>query len=285
MQPLRVAAIQLSSSADKGENLAKIERLLDSAAAAGCRLAALPEVANVRGNSAPDQAEPISGPTTRFFCEKARQHGIWILGGSLLERPIDASDGRVSNTSVLVNPLGEIAAVYRKIHLFDVEIGGGPSFKESTRVRPGEAVVTCPVDGVVVGLSICYDLRFPELYRLLAVRGARVLFVPAAFTAYTGKDHWEVLLRARAIENQAYVVAPAQVGSADDGIPCHGDSMVVDPWGRVLARAQDGECVVVADLDFARLECVRAELPSLANRRPESYTGLDATSAGLLGSA
>jgi deaminated glutathione amidase len=266
MSILRVGAVQLAAGVDKAVNLLTIDRLLNQAANAGCQLAALPEVASYRGRHVAAGAEPLEGPTTVFLRERARQHGMWILGGSLLERVADG-DERVFNTSVLIDPRGDTAAVYRKIHLFDVEIRDGPSTRESTRVRPGTEVVTAEVDGIPVGLSVCYDLRFPELYRLLAARGARVLFVPANFTAHTGRAHWDVLLRARAIENQAFVVAPGQFGVSDDAIPSHGNSMIVDPWGVVLARAEEGETVVVADLDFSRLDQVRAELPSLANRR------------------
>jgi predicted amidohydrolase len=198
----------------------------------------------------------------------ARELGIELVAGSIAER---ADDGeKVFNTSVLIDPGGETAAVYRKIHLFDVEVGG-TSYRESDAERPGDQIVTAPAAGVELGLSVCYDLRFPELYRILAVRGARVLTVPSAFTTVTGRDHWEVLLRARAIENQAFVVAPNQFGDAPPHYSSYGRSAIVDPWGVVLASAPDRECVIAADLDLDQQERTRESLPSLANRRPEAY--------------
>jgi predicted amidohydrolase len=240
-------------------------------------LAALPEVANLRGRTAADNAEPLDGRTVTFLGECARELHLWIVGGSLLERSPEAGQ-RVFNTSVLLDPSGKVVAVYRKIHLFDVHIADGPRTMESATVAPGDSPVVACVGEIPVGLSVCYDLRFPELYRLLAVRGARVLFVPANFTAYTGAAHWHVLLRARAIENQAYVVAPAQIGQADDGISAFGHTMVVDPWGRIVAEDPQHETVVVADLDFDQLERVRDDLPSLRHRRAEAYAGLTSAS-------
>ncbi len=269
---LRVAVVQMNSQADKDANLDTAERLIDEAAAKGARLVALPEYVSFLGpkEAHPDQAEPIPGPTTDRFAAKARQHGVYLLGGSILERTDDP--GRFANTSVLFDPDGEILAAYRKIHLYDVEIAGNVSAKESATILAGDRPLTAEVDGHPVGLSICYDLRFPELYRLLALDGAEILFVPAAFTLYTGKDHWHLLLRARAVENQCFVLAPAQIGPhPPDGARCYGHALVVDPWGTVLADAPDREAVVVADLDFADLRRIRAELPSLANRRPEAY--------------
>jgi predicted amidohydrolase len=174
---------------------------------------------------------------------------------------------RTYNTSLVFDRDGELAATYRKIHLYDVEIPGRVSYQESRSVAPGTEPVAIDIEGVRLGLSICYDLRFPELYRRLAIAGARVLAVPAAFMMHTGRDHWEVLLRARAIENQCYVVAAGQIGDHDPGRTCYGRSMVIDPWGTVLAQAPDTVGVVVADLDPERLETIRQELPSLANRR------------------
>jgi deaminated glutathione amidase len=267
MRSLRVAAIQLTSGADRDANLRRIDRLLERAAAQGCQLAALPEVANVRTEPVRhSDAEPVPGPTTNRLAESARRLGIWINGGSLLEQSAEA-EPRAFNTSVLIDPHGRIVASYRKIHLFDVDLDDGSSHRESRSVAPGCDAVTTFVEDLQVGLSVCYDLRFPELYRLLATGGARVLFIPSAFTALTGKAHWEVLLRARAIENQAFVVAPAQLGAAEGASACYGHSLIVDPWGEVLAEADDEETVIVADLDVQRLERLRREFPSLANRR------------------
>jgi predicted amidohydrolase len=195
---------------------------------------------------------------------------MWILAGSI--RTHSEAEGRASNTSILFNREGERAAVYRKLHLYDVEIPERVSHKESATVIGGREIVNVDMEGIGLGLSICYDLRFPELYRLLTLRGARVLLVPAAFTMYTGKDHWELLLRARAVENQCFVVAAAQWGAYMPGKACYGRSMIIDPWGTVLTCSPDRNDVITADLDFAAQDRVRQELPSLANRRPDVYT-------------
>lgn len=269
---LRVAVVQMNSRSDKEANLATAERLIDEAAAQGARLVALPEYVSFLGpkEEHPAQAESIPGPTTDRFAAKARQHGVYLLGGSILERTDDP--GRFANTSVLFGADGEILAAYRKIHLYDVEIAGNVSANESATILAGDRPLTAEVDGHTVGLSICYDLRFPELYRLLALEGAEILFVPAAFTLFTGKDHWHLLLRARAVENQCFVLAPAQIGAHEpNSARCYGHALVVDPWGTVLADAPDREAVVIADLNFGDLRRIRAELPSLANRRPEAY--------------
>ena len=211
---LRVGVVQMNSRGDKAENLATAERLIAEAAARGAQVVALPEYVSYLGPRELHEAnaEPIPGPTTERFAAAARRHGIYLLGGSILER----SDvpGKYSNTSVLFAPNGTILATYRKIHLFDIDLSGNVTANESATILPGDRIVTAEIAGHRVGLTICYDLRFPELYRLLALEGAELVFVPAAFTLYTGKDHWHVLLRARAIENQCYVVAPAQIGRA-----------------------------------------------------------------------
>jgi predicted amidohydrolase len=268
---LRVALVQLNSGSDKAANLARIDRLVGEAAATGARLVALPEYVTYLGpkEQFADVAEPIPGPTTERFAHLARQHGIYLLGGSIHELS-DAPD-KYFNTSTLFDPSGELIATYRKIHLFDVTIGDQVVAAESERIVAGEEPVTAEVDGHRVGFSICYDLRFPELYRSLAVAGAEILFVPAAFTLYTGKDHWHLLLRARAVENQCFVLAPAQIGPHEPSARSYGHALIVDPWGTVLADAPDREAVIVADLDFADLRRVRNELPSLANRRPAAY--------------
>ncbi|HET7177775.1 MAG TPA: carbon-nitrogen hydrolase family protein, partial [Solirubrobacterales bacterium] len=211
-------------------------------------------------------AEPLDGPTLSAARGWARELGIHLLAGSIAERGPE----KAFNTSVLIGPDGDDLAVYRKIHMFDVDVGG-VSYRESEREQGGGEIVTAPLGELIAGLTVCYDLRFPELYRILAVRGARVITVPSAFTLATGRDHWEVLLRARAIENQVFVLAPNQVGEAPPHHSSYGRSAIVDPWGVVLATAPDGERFVAADLDLAAQERIRASLPSLANRRPEAY--------------
>ncbi|HEX5502341.1 MAG TPA: carbon-nitrogen hydrolase family protein [Thermomicrobiales bacterium] len=268
---MRIAVLQVNSRADKARNIEVALDLIDRAAGAGADLAVLPEYVDFLGPDEPAlaAAEPIPGPTSRAFADKARERGLWLLAGSIREAGDDP--GRSYNTSLLFDRRGEQVAKYRKIHLYDVEIAGNVSVKESATIAPGREVVTADVEGHTVGLSICYDLRFPELYRAQALRGAEILFVPAAFTLFTGKDHWEVLLRARAIENQCFVVAAGQTGKHEPGAACYGRSMVIDPWGTVLATAPDGVGLALADIDFAHLRRIRAELPALANRRPEAY--------------
>jgi predicted amidohydrolase len=266
---VRAAAVQLNSNGDKARNLAAAERLVRAAAADGAALVALPEKWNLlaAGDDLLAGAEPLDGPSLAAARDWARELGIHLLAGSIAE----AGEGeRASNTSVLIGREGEDLAVYRKVHMFDVD-AGGVSYRESEHEQPGEELVTAPLGDLVAGLSVCYDLRFPELFRILAVRGARLLTVPSAFTRATGRDHWEVLLRARAIENQAFVLAPNQVGTAPPHYDSYGHSAIVDPWGRVLALAGDGEGFVAADLDLAEQERVRESLPSLANRRPAAY--------------
>jgi predicted amidohydrolase len=268
---VRVAAVQLSSTADPTANLAVADRLTRAAAADGASLIVLPEKWTAIGSDEQSRAaaEPLDGPSLRWARTIARELGVDLIAGSILER-IDGHE-RLANTSVHVGPSGEVRAVYRKLHMFDVEVGGR-TYRESELEEPGDEIVTSETaSGVELGLSICYDLRFPELYRILAVRGARILTVPAAFTLATTRDHWETLLRARAIENQAFVIAANQVGTHPAGQHSGGRSMIVDPWGVVLAQAQDGEGHIVAELDLARQEEIRASLPALANRRPEVY--------------
>ena len=268
---MRAAAVQLQSTPDSDRNLAAADRLTRAAAAAGAELVVLPEKWPLLGT--PEQtaagAEPFDGPTVAWARDLARELGIDLVAGSFAERVEGEERGR--NTSVHVGPDGEVRATYRKVHMFDVEVGGR-TYRESEHESPGDEVVLSEtVDGTGLGLSVCYDLRFPELYRILAVRGARILAVPSAFTLTTTREHWEVLLRARAIEDQCFVVAANQFGEHAPGYRSGGRSMIVDPWGIVLAQAPDAETFVVADLDLARLEEIRRSLPSLANRRPEAY--------------
>jgi predicted amidohydrolase len=263
---MRVAVCQLNSRDDRSDNLRAARGLLERAAAAGADLAVLPEYVDYLGPGAgAPKPEPIDGEFAAFFADAARELGIWVHAGSFHEAGPDPE--HTYNTTLVFGRDGALAATYRKIHLYDVEIPGRVSYHESKSVAAGADLVTVPIEGVPVGLSICYDLRFPELYRSLAIGGAQVLVVPAAFMMHTGRDHWEVLLRARAIENQCFVLAAGQIGDHEPGRVCFGRSMVVDPWGTVLAQAPDVVGVTVAELDFERLAKVRAELPSLANRR------------------
>ncbi|GAA3393654.1 carbon-nitrogen hydrolase family protein [Cryptosporangium minutisporangium] len=270
---MRVAVCQLNTRDDRAANLAEARRLLEQAAAAGADFAVLPEFVDYLGRRRGEPApEPVDGEFGAFFSAAARDLNLWVLAGSFRER---AEDGeRAYNTSLVFDRAGERVAAYRKIHLYDVEIPGRVSYHESKTIAPGGELVVADVEGVPVGLSICYDLRFPELYRALAIAGARVLVVPAAFMAHTGRDHWEVLLRARAIENQCYVVAAGQIGDHEPDRTCYGRSMVIDPWGTVIAQAPDVPGIVLADLDLDRVESVRAELPSLANRRLPDQEGV-----------
>ncbi len=264
---LRAAVVQLNSTADRQRNLAAADRLTRAAAAGGAQLVVLPEKWAVLGTpeQTADGAEPLDGPALTWAAAIARELEIDLLAGSIAERGEDGAKGH--NTSVHFGPDGEARATYRKIHMFDVEVGGR-AYRESEHEDPGEEiVVSSTAGGVELGLSVCYDLRFPELYRALAVRGARVLLVPSAFTLATTREHWEVLLRARAIEEQAFVVAANQVGEHAPGYRSGGRSMIVDPWGLVLAQAPDSETFAIADLDLDRQAEIRRTLPSLANRR------------------
>ena len=275
---MRVAAVQLNSNADKNRNLGAAERLVREAAADGAEFVALPEKWNLLagGEELVAGAEPLDGPSLGAARDWARELGVHLLAGSISERGREGE--KASNTSVLIGPGGEDLAVYRKIHMFDVD-AGGVSYRESEFERPGSEPVAAQVGGLTAGLTVCYDLRFPELFRILALRGARLISIPSAFTLATGRDHWEVLLRARAIENQLFVIAPNQFGEAPPHYSSFGRSMIVDPWGIVLATAPDEECFVAADLDFAAQDRVREQLPSLANRRPGAYAWPQTTEA------
>jgi predicted amidohydrolase len=266
---MRAAAVQLNSTDDKERNLATAARLVRDAADDGADLVVLPEKFNVLGEPAHLRAgaEPLEGRTIAWARELAMERGLWIVAGSIVERD---RDERLRNTSVLVGPDGELHGIYRKIHMFDVEVGG-VTYRESDTEAPGNEVLLAEAAGVALGLAICYDLRFPELFRILAVRGARMIALPSAFTLYTGKDHWEVLVRARAIENQVFMIAAGQIGTHPPDRESYGRSMIVDPWGVPLAIAPDRECFIAADLDFDAQDGVREKLPSLANRRPEAY--------------
>ncbi len=268
---MRAAAIQLTATPDVAANLAAADGLVRRAAADGATLVLLPEKWSVLGHGAAlrASAQPLDGAAITWAREVARELAIDLVAGSVAERV--PGEEKLRNTSVHIGPDGEIRASYRKIHLFDVEVDG-TVYRESENEAPGDApVLSTGADGARLGLSICYDLRFPELYRALTVAGARILLVPAAFTLATTRDHWEPLLRARAIENQCFVVAANQIGEHEPGLRSGGRSMIVDPWGVVLAQASDQETVITADLDLARQDDIRRRLPALAGRRPEAY--------------
>jgi predicted amidohydrolase len=268
---MRVAAVQLNSTADFERNLERADRFTRAAAADGAQLVVLPEKWSAlgRGEALWAGAQPLDGPAIGWARGIARELGIDLVAGSISERA--EGEARLRNTSVHVGPDGEVHATYRKVHMFDVVVEG-TVYRESEHEEPGaELAVSRTAGGVELGLSICYDVRFPELYRILAIRGARVFSVPAAFTVPTTRDHWEVLLRARAIEDQAFVVAANQIGEHEAGLRSGGRSMIVDPWGIVLALAADREGHIVADLDLDAQARIRTELPALANRRPAAY--------------
>ncbi len=281
---MRVAAVQTTAGADRGQNLEAAGALVEQAVGGGAALVVLPEYFSVAGS--PDllraNAEPLTGPTVSWASRLAERAGIWLLAGSFPEQPADDArpDRRLSNTSCLISPRGSIEAVYRKIHLFVTTVDGAGSC-ESATMAPGRELRVAPLGPPdppgnpeqVLGLSLCYDLRFPEMYRIMALLGATVIAVPAAFTAATGPAHWELLLRARAVENEVFMIGAGQVGRLPAGMPaCHGHSMIVDPWGSILAeRFEPGPGVVLADLDAGHQRRIRSELPVLANRRPDAY--------------
>jgi predicted amidohydrolase len=265
-----LSAVQLNCQGNVGENLATCAKLVAESAERGARIVVLPENFAIMGDESGRAvaAEPIGArdaPIQAALAALARKHSVHLVGGGMPEKSEDA--GRPFNTLVCYSPAGELVASYRKIHLFDVELADGTSACESRYTTPGASPVVVNLDGFAVGLSICYDLRFPELYRQLVARGAEVLLVPAAFALHTGKDHWHVLLRARAIEAQCYVAAPAQSGKHPQGRTTYGHALVSDPWGTVIAEASDGVGFALAALEGARLEAIRASLPSLAHRR------------------
>jgi deaminated glutathione amidase len=273
---LRAAAVQLTATPDKARNLETADRLVRRAAADGARLVVLPEKWSLLGRGADlrDGAEPLDGPAVTWARDAARELAIDLVAGSVAERV--EGEAKLRNTSLHVGPDGEVKAVYRKVHMFDVEVEG-TVYRESDHEAPGEDVVlSATAEGVELGLTVCYDVRFPELYRILAVRGARIVTIPAAFTVPTTRDHWEVLVRARAIEDQCFVIAANQVGEHAEGLRSGGRSMIVDAWGLVLAQAADSETVITADLDLDAQAAIRTRLPSLANRRPAAYRWPDA---------
>ncbi len=268
---LSVALVQMNSGDSFERNVSDALAGIDGAAATGARLVVLPEVWTYLGadEGIREAAVPIPGPLTDQLAERARRHGIYLHIGSIYEWV--EGEPRLFNTSVVYDPHGDEIARYRKIHLFDIDLEGGAVYHESATIAPGEEIVTFDLDGVTIGLAICYDLRFPELFRILALRGAEAIVLPAAFTLATGKDHWETLLRARAIENSLYLIAPNQVGQHPPGLWCYGRSMVIDPWGVVTAQASDQPTVLTSQLDLAYVGRVRRQIPSLDNRLPDRY--------------
>jgi len=266
---MKIGLCQMNTQDKKAKNLEAAEAAINKLAAQGADLVVLPEMFHFLG---PDEekianAEPIPGPSIDRLQRKAKEKGIFVHCGSILEK-----DGnKIFNASVVFNRQGERVAFYRKIHLFDVEIPGGIVYKESAVVTPGKDIMTFNCEGITVGLSICYDLRFPELYRRLADRGVSLILIPAAFTLMTGKDHWEPLIRARAIENVCYVAACGQWGFHPINNQCYGHSMVVNPWGMIIAQARDGEATVLAELDFEYMHSVREKLPALQHRRKDLF--------------
>ena len=269
----RIAALQTTSGDDIARNLDAAAELVDAAKTGGATLAALPECFALMARDKRQLracAEDFGGGAIQDFMRRlARESGLWLIAGSVPLRSADAS--RVCNALLVFDDRGECRARYDKIHLFDIDLKGGEQHHESDYTMPGRACVTQASPAGVLGLSVCYDLRFPELYRRLVAAGATVLLVPSAFTVLTGRAHWETLLRARAIENACYVIAPAQVGAHSNGRVTYGHSVVIDPWGEVLAERADGTGVVFADLDDRRVANIRAQLPSLSHRRPDVF--------------
>jgi predicted amidohydrolase len=292
---MRAGAIQTTAGPDRQDNLDAAAALVGEAVAGGAELVVLPEYFSVAGNPSylREHAETLDGPTVAWGSEQAERHRIHLVAGSFPERRtgIGHGDQRLFNTSCLIGPDGAVQAVYRKIHLFDVDLPG-TAFRESATMAAGDQLTVAPLlpasggaPPTVVGMSLCYDLRFPEPYRIMALEGATVLVVPAAFTSATGPAHWELLLRARAVENQVFVIGAGQVGELPPGMPaCHGHTMIVDPWGAVLAeQVGPGPGVALADLDGDRLRQVRSDLPVLAHRRPEAYRWPDDRLRGTIG--
>jgi predicted amidohydrolase len=273
MEKVRVAAVQMDTQDDKKKNLRKAEALVEEAVAQGAQLVGLPEYFNFAGTDRREfgEAEIIPGPTTEFLSGMARRNHLWLHGGSFSEKV----EGRTKmfNTTTFFNPAGEMVARYRKTHLLELRIKGGSTVIESSTKDPGDEVVVCDTDLGKIGLSICYDMRFPDLYRVMVSRGAVIVFVCANYSLYTGKDHWEVILRARAIDNQCYIVAPAQIGikPSSPPFPTYGRSLIIDPWGNIIAKAPDKETCIVADLDMDYLDGVRQQICPMKHRRPDLY--------------
>ncbi|MCD8333579.1 MAG: carbon-nitrogen hydrolase family protein [Clostridiales bacterium] len=267
MTKYRTAICQMDSGDDKSENLKMAEVMIDEAAAHGADLLVFPETVNYMGRRPREQAEPIPGETTCFFARKAREKQVWIVTGSFPER-VEGQNPK--NTLALIDPQGNIRCTYSKLHMFDVEIPGRKPYRESALNTAGEEIVLADTELGCLGFAICYDLRFGEMFRLMALGGAKVIFLPSSFTRETGQAHWEALIRARAIENGVYIVAANQTGEKYN-MNAYGNSMIVDPWGRILARAGDEPCCIYAEIDPGYADEVRMQIPSLKNRRTDIY--------------
>ena len=263
----KIAVVQMDSGDDTEENLVKLEKYISRASENGADLVIFPEHAEYLGMDYGNHAFSVPGKITRFFASCAEKYGIYVHCGTLTEKK---EGGRPYNTSVLFTPKGEMAGCYRKLHMFDVAITGGPGYRESAEVSAGDEIEVCDTEFGKIGLAICYDLRFPELFRIMAKQGAGLMVLSANFTENTGKAHWETLLRARAIENTCYVAAAGQCGKKD-AFEAYGHSMVIDPWGEVIARAGTGEEIIYAVIDTEWMEEVRRQIPSLANVREDVY--------------
>lgn len=265
MKKLRIGLGQLNTKDNIEDSFTQIEKLTDESVGKGAQIVIFPELSTYLSEiSNSENAQTMDGEIISRFKEIAKKHKVYIHNGSFKEK--SKIKNKSYNTSVLINPNGKIEVIYQKIHLFDIELGWDLSYRESDRYERGNAIVNYASPIGDFGFSICYDLRFPELFRELTFRGAKLIFVPAAFTMHTGKDHWETLLRARAIENQVYIAAPNQIGEHPDNKLCYGNSMIIDPWGKVIARASDKVEAIVADVDWDYLDELRAKLPSLKNR-------------------
>lgn len=265
----KAACIQNSATPDVEADIATCLRLIDQAAGAGATLIALPEYCvgldTKNGLLHPSAFAENEHPAIPAFADAARNHGAWLLIGSI---GVKSADGRIFNRSIMLDPSGNIAARYDKLHLFDVDLGDGKLYRESATIAPGGSAVLAPCAGSQIGLSVCYDLRFPDLYRSYAQAGAEMLAIPAAFTKITGEAHWHVLNRARAIENGSFVIAPCQYGTLAGGAECFGHSLIVDPWGRVLADGGEAEGIIVAEIDLDLVTETRRRIPSLRHDRP-----------------
>ena len=261
LRKYKIAVVQMDTQNDKGENMRAACRFIDEAVSQGAKLVSFPEVMNLVGENVGEggEAEPIPGYTTGILMERAKEYGVYIHSGSFREEI--AGEARSYNTSVIIDPTGKIISTYRKLHTFDVTLPDGTVCDESARIRPGEEIVTVDTALGTLGMSICYDIRFPELYRLMAMAGAQVIFTPANFTMPTGKDHWEPILRTRAIEN-----------GQKTRFVAYGNSLVVDPWGTVIARAKDQVGITYAEIDLDYLDAIRGKIPSLKNRRSDIYS-------------
>ncbi|GFE64508.1 carbon-nitrogen hydrolase family protein [Litoreibacter roseus] len=271
---MKVALLQICSSDDPAENLGMVTGQIDQAAKAGATFILTPEVTNCVSTSRTHQMQVLrpqaDDPTLKALQAEAARHGIWLLIGSLALKT-DDPDGRFANRSFLIDPSGRITAHYDKIHMFDVNISETEAYHESKGYRPGTSATLARTDIGTIGLTICYDLRFPHLYRDLAQAGAQIITVPSAFSPVTGAAHWEPLLRARAIETGCFILAPAQTGthSATRGKPrkTYGHSMVIAPWGDVLSQAENGPEILYATLDLSQVEAARQKVPSLTHDR------------------